>query len=172
MLPDISLPPAAGEEQLPFDIDILVEAGDWLDEGELHVLVRQTLGAALAELEMAVAGRSEISFVFTDDAHIRLLNSAWRDKDKATNVLSFPAMRAAAGAALPPVLGDIVLAVETVRREAEMEDKPFEHHISHLVAHGFLHLLGYDHESDAEAKEMEALERLVLARLAIPDPYG
>lgn len=168
---DISLPPAAAGDNSPLQIDILIEAGDWPDERDLHALVRNTLGAAVAELDLAAAGQAEISLVFTDDAHIRGLNSAWREKDKATNVLSFPAMPARPGAAWPPVLGDIVLAAETVRREAALEGKPFEHHVSHLVAHGFLHILGYDHESDAEAEEMEALERLILARLAIPDPY-
>jgi probable rRNA maturation factor len=76
------------------------------------------------------------------------------------------------GVALPPVLGDIVLAAETIRREAGLEDKPFEHHLIHLMVHGFLHIVGYDHETDAEAEEMETVERRILARLAIPDPYG
>jgi probable rRNA maturation factor len=76
------------------------------------------------------------------------------------------------GVALPPVLGDIVLAAETIRREAGLEDKPFEHHLIHLMVHGFLHILGYDHETDAEAEQMEGVERRILARLAIPDPYG
>ena len=84
----------------------------------------------------------------------------------------FRHVRPTRGAALPPLLGDIVLAEETVRREAELEGKPLDHHISHLAVHGLLHLLGYDHETDEEAEEMEALERRILARLAIPDPYA
>ena len=71
-----------------------------------------------------------------------------------------------------PLLGDIVLAFETVQSEAKQEHKPFDNHVSHLVVHGLLHLLGYDHETDAEAEIMEALERKILARLAIPDPYA
>jgi rRNA maturation RNase YbeY len=93
------------------------------------------------------------------------------DRD-GTNVLSFPAFPLKPGSAIPPMLGDIVIARETVAAEAFAEAKPFEHHLSHLVVHGFLHLLGYDHEDDAEAEEMEATEKRILARLAIPDPYA
>jgi probable rRNA maturation factor len=93
-------------------------------------------------------------------------------KDKPTNVLSFPAFEVEPGADLPPMLGDIVLAAETVAREAGLEEKPLEHHISHLVIHGLLHLMGHDHEDEDEAEAMEALERATLARLAIPDPYA
>lgn len=146
-----------------------VEAGDWPDEAALTRLVDRAVSAAFAET--AAAGPSELSIVFSDDAHIRTLNVGWRGKDKATNVLSFPAFPFPRGGKLPPMLGDIVLAAETVAREAALEDKPFENHITHLVIHGLLHLLGYDHETDAEAEEMEAIERSALARLAIPDPY-
>ena len=89
-----------------------------------------------------------------------------------TNVLSFPAFPVTPGDRLPPMLGDIVLAAETVSREAGLEGKPLAHHITHLMVHGFLHLIGHDHEVDAEAEAMESLERRVLARLAIPDPYA
>ena len=78
--------------------------------------------------------------VFSDDAHIRMLNAGWRGKDKPTNVLSFPAFPTKPGEKLPPMLGDIVLAAETVAREAELEGKPLDHHITHLVVHGVLHL--------------------------------
>jgi probable rRNA maturation factor len=111
--------------------------------------------------------------VFSDDRRVRELNAVWRGKDRPTNVLSFPAFATPGrGAALPPMLGDIVLAFETAAGEARLEGKTLEHHISHLVLHGLLHLLGYDHEQDAEADEMEAIERGALARLAIPDPYA
>ncbi|PLP59499.1 rRNA maturation RNase YbeY [Mesorhizobium loti] len=155
---------------LPLDIDLAVEAGAWLSEAELLGLVERAVGAAFAELRLA--GTSELSFVFTDDAAIQALNAEWRGKDKPTNVLSFPAFPPARGGLLPPMLGDIVLAAETVAREATEEKKPVEHHVSHLVIHGLLHLLGYDHETDDEAEEMEAVERAALARLAIPDPYA
>ncbi|MER8368580.1 rRNA maturation RNase YbeY [Mesorhizobium sp. M0991] len=154
---------------LPVEIDVAIEAGDWPDEAVLMRLVDRAVSAAFAET--GADGRSELSIVFSDDAHIRTLNAAWRGKDKPTNVLSFPAFPFARGGPLPPMLGDIVLAAETVVREAALEDKPVEDHISHLVIHGLLHLLGYDHETDAEAELMEATERAALARLAIPDPY-
>ncbi|RVC23665.1 rRNA maturation RNase YbeY, partial [Mesorhizobium sp. M7A.F.Ca.AU.002.02.1.1] len=133
-------------------------------------LVDRAVKAAFAET--GVAGRSELSLVFSDDAHIQVLNAGWRGKDKPTNVLSFPAFPFAQGGPLPPMLGDIVLAAETVAHEAVLEDKPVENHITHLVIHGLLHLLGYDHETEAEAEAMEAVERAALARLAIPDPYA
>ena len=93
-------------------------------------------------------------------------------EDKPTNVLSFPAFPVKIGQELPPMLGDVVLAAETVAREAELEGKPLGHHITHLVVHGVLHLLGHDHEEETEAERMEALERAALATLAIPDPYA
>ena len=158
-----------GDFSVPVEIDLSVEAGDWPGEAALTLLVDRAVLAAFAET--GAAGHSELSIVFSDDAHIRTLNAGWRGKDKATNVLSFPAFPLVQGAPLPPMLGDIVLAAETVAREAALEDKPVENHITHLVIHGLLHLLGYDHETDAEAEEMEAIERAALARLAIPDPY-
>ncbi|RWN35502.1 MAG: rRNA maturation RNase YbeY [Mesorhizobium sp.] len=160
----------SGDGNVPVDIDISVEAGNWPDEASLTRLVDRAVKTAFAET--GVAGRSELSLVFTDDAHIRTLNAGWRGKDKPTNVLSFPAFPFVQGGPLPPMLGDIVLAAETVAREAALEDKPVENHITHLVIHGLLHLLGYDHETDTEAEAMEAVERAALARLAIPDPYA
>jgi probable rRNA maturation factor len=154
------------------DIDVLVEAGAWPSRPKLRALVARAVRSALAEANAAGAGASELSVVFSDDAHIKALNAEWRGKDKPTNVLSFPAFPAGIGGKLPPMLGDIVLASETVRREAELEDKPLEHHIVHLVIHGVLHLLGHDHENDRDAEAMEAIERAALARLAIPDPYA
>ena len=161
--------PGGGDLSVPVDIDISIESGDWPDEAVLAGLVDRAMSAAFAET--STDGRSELSIVFSDDAHIRTLNAGWRGKDKPTNVLSFPAFPFPKGGPLPPMLGDIVLAAETVTKEAGLEDKPLENHITHLVIHGLLHLLGYDHETDAEAEEMEAIERAALARLAIPDPY-
>ncbi|MEZ2328190.1 rRNA maturation RNase YbeY [Mesorhizobium sp. RCC_202] len=154
----------------PVDIDVFVEAGDWPAEVELTRLVDRAVAMAFAET--GASGASELSIVFSDDAHIQTLNAQWRGKDKPTNVLSFPAFSFAKGGPLPPMLGDIVLAAETVSREAALEDKPLANHITHLVIHGLLHLLGHDHETEAEAEEMEAIERRALARLAIPDPYA
>jgi probable rRNA maturation factor len=152
-------------------IDILVEAGVWPERPALRRLAERAVDS-LSEAGVIGAGTSELSVVFSDDARVRGLNAGWRGKNRPTNVLSFPASEARRGAGLPPMLGDIVLAFETVSGEARLEGKPLEHHISHLVLHGLLHLLGYDHEDEAEAEEMEALERAALARLAIPDPYA
>src|SRR5690606_22901880 len=128
--------------------------------------------AALYEAGAAYEAGSELSGVFTDDAHIRTLNAGWRNKDKPTNVLSFPALPVKVGQELQPMLDDVVLSAETVVREADLVAKPLGHHITHLVVHGVLHLLGHDHEEETEAERMEALERAALARLAIPDPYA
>jgi probable rRNA maturation factor len=154
------------------DIDIAVEAGSWPEENALRALAAQAAGAVFAELAQAASDDTELSLLFTDDAHIRVLNRDWRGKDKPTNVLSFPAMPVTPGGAVPPMLGDIALAFETVAAEAALEGKSFDHHLVHLIVHGLLHLLGHDHEDDVQAEAMEALERAALARLAIPDPYG
>ncbi|WP_425086494.1 rRNA maturation RNase YbeY [Zavarzinia compransoris] len=121
-------------------------------------------------------GPVEIDLCLSSDEAVQQLNRDWRGKDKPTNVLSFPGLEGGIAASLPAEaprpLGDIVLALETCQREAVEQDKSLAHHVQHLVVHGVLHLLGYDHESDAEAKAMEALEVSVLAGLGVPDPYG
>jgi probable rRNA maturation factor len=165
----LPMPPASKSR---IAIDITVEAGDWPRKRVLRSLVEKAVDAALGEAGADAQAGSELSIVFSDDAHIRTLNAGWRGRDKPTNVLSFPAFPAKAGEKLPPMLGDVVLAAETVAREAELEGKPLDHHIMHLVVHGVLHLIGYDHEDETEAETMEALERAALARLAIPDPYA
>lgn len=153
-------------------IDIAVEAGDWPARPALRRLTKAAVAAAMEELAAPGAGRPELSILFTDDASIRRLNAEWRGKDKPTNVLSFPAFPVEPGNPLPPLLGDVALAYETVAREAALEGKPFEHHLTHLIVHGVMHLAGHDHEEDGEAEAMEAAERRALARLAIPDPYA
>jgi probable rRNA maturation factor len=126
--------------------------------------------AIRAAKEAAGPVEGAISVIVEDDAAIRDLNRQWRGIDKPTNVLSFPA--AATPSIAPKHLGDIAISYETAMREAQAEARPFAHHLAHLAAHGFLHLLGYDHQSDAAAEAMEDLERKILARLGIPDPYG
>jgi probable rRNA maturation factor len=113
----------------------------------------------------------ELCVTLTDDAAIAKLNRRWREKAKATNVLSFPAPPPPAPDA-PRFLGDIVLAFETIEREAREEDKTLGAHLAHLTVHGILHLLGHDHETDAEAEAMEGLETRILATLGIADPYA
>jgi probable rRNA maturation factor len=145
-------------------IDVSIESEKWRAiDGE--AIVRRAIAAAGPD----EAGATEISVVLTDDESIRALNAQWRGKDEPTNVLSFPAV--GSGAGTPQLLGDIVIAYETAAREALNESKPIAHHVAHLAVHGFLHLMGYDHESDAEAEAMESREREILARLGIPDPY-
>jgi probable rRNA maturation factor len=114
----------------------------------------------------------EVSLVFTDDAHIRQLNRAFRGKDKATNVLSFPAAPTTGRNRFGPILGDIVLAEQTIDREAADQGLSLDHHLIHLIIHGFLHLIGHDHETDGEATVMERLETAILGRLGIADPYA
>lgn len=114
----------------------------------------------------------EISLLFTDDAAVQKLNRDWRGKDKPTNVLSFPAEEFPVLEGMPAPLGDIALALETCVREAGKKKITVENHLAHLILHGILHLMGYDHVMDGEAAEMEDLERRLLARLGIADPYG
>jgi probable rRNA maturation factor len=160
------------ENRSSIDIDVVVDAGEWADEQELGALAERAVAAACEELGLLGSHESELSLVFTDDAKIRTLNAAWRGVDKPTNVLSFPAFPASPDRPLPPMLGDVVLAYETIAREAALEQKPVDHHLCHLIVHGLLHLLGYDHETGREAAAMESAERRILDRLAIPDPYG
>ena len=167
MVATVTEPPVS-----PLDIDLTIEAGEWPAEPALALLVGRAVSAVFAELGDTRPGHSELGVTFTDDARIKTLNADWRDKDKPTNVLSFPAFPERRQGPLPPMLGDIVLAAETVAGESSLENKPLEHHITHLVIHGLLHLLGYDHQTDDEADEMETMERAALARLAIPDPYA
>ena len=128
----------------------------------------EALARAAAEATLASEGAvgEGVTLLLTDDEAVRDLNARFRQQDKPTNVLSFPALQNP-----DRFLGDVALAYGVCAREAREQCKPLAHHLQHLVAHGVLHLLGYDHMSDAEAAEMEALERVVLAGLGVPDPY-
>jgi probable rRNA maturation factor len=152
-------------------VALSIEAGAWPAKRRLQALVARALAAAAAGAGVALAPDAEVSVVFTDDAHIRVLNRRYRRKDKATNVLSFPGAPARPGA-FGPLIGDLVFAAETIAREAATEGISLDDHLTHLVVHGFLHLVGYDHEVDADAVMMEGLETAILAGLAIADPYG
>ena len=152
--------------------EVLVVADCWQTEPGAEAVIHRAIDAA-AEIADADVGDSELAVMLTDDAGIRTLNSNWRGIDKPTNVLSFPALQPPAGAPsdAPRMLGDIAIAYQTTRKEADDEQKPFDHHLSHLAVHGFLHLIGYDHENDGDAEAMEGLETEILAQLGIPDPY-
>lgn len=156
----------------PLDLIVDIEAGDWPPRSELEALARRAVAASFAEIGFSAAHRPELSLTFTDDAHVAELNTRWRGRGGPTNVLSFPLIEIEPGAQLPPMLGDIVIALETVSREAEEQGKPLIDHLTHLVVHGLLHLLGYDHVDDDEAETMELVERRILRHLAIPDPYA
>jgi len=145
-------------------IDIVIEEKAWLAaEPKVRALVRAAATAALKSERRAGVG---VAVLLAGDERLRALNAAFRGKDAATNVLSFPSN--AGGDSL----GDIALGLGVCVREAAEQGKSLAAHLQHLTAHGVLHLLGYDHEADAEAEVMEARERQILAGLGIPDPYA
>lgn len=161
-------------------IAVARRGGNWRDAcPNAPALARQAARAALAcglpqdRPPVGTSAGIELSLVLTGDAEQRSLNRRYRGRDQPTNVLSFPAAGTAPAGpcALPWLLGDVVLACETLAREAAEQQKPFADHLRHLVVHGVLHLLGYDHADDREARLMEALERAILHRLGVPDPY-
>ncbi|HMK81243.1 MAG TPA: rRNA maturation RNase YbeY [Xanthobacteraceae bacterium] len=147
------------------ELDVVVESERW--PADAGAIVRRAIMQAAQDVARDVAGRAT-AILLTDDAAIRELNARFRGIDKPTNVLSFPAPPSDPAGAL----GDIAIAFETTAREAALADKPLAHHLSHLAVHGFLHLIGYDHAEDAQAEEMELLERRILGRLGVPDPYA
>ena len=143
---------------------------DWDDSRDWPALAERAVRAAIAHSDWPDLENTEISVKFTSDEEVRALNAAWRGKDKATNVLSFPMADEPEDA---PMLGDIVLASGVCAREAAEKDVAVATHATHLVVHGTLHLLGYDHETgDDDAEAMEAIERKALASLGIADPYA
>ena len=150
-------------------IEVEVEDEAWLRElpdakSVAHTAALMTTPTSFRANASRLA--DEVDILLTSDDAVRELNARFRGRDGATNVLSFPA---------PPTaghhLGDIALAYGVCAHEAEVQGKPLAHHLSHLVVHGVLHLLGYDHEAAAEAEAMEAMERAILARLGVGDPY-
>lgn len=164
------------------EIDILFEDPAW-EETALEALAETACRAALGELGLPPE-RFAVSILACDDARIAALNAEFRGKPTPTNVLSWPAEDRApeSPGAMPDLpqpdadgppeeLGDIALALGVLTREAEAADKPFDHHLTHLLVHGLLHLLGFDHITDPDAALMEGLETRILARLGIPDPY-
>jgi probable rRNA maturation factor len=149
-------------------VDVELADPAWLAAGEVDSLAQDAVAATLMEVRRRVHPDTEISIRLCDDDEIRALNLAWRNRDKATNVLSFPAPAGHRG----PLLGDIVVAFEYVSEEAREAGRSLRDHLSHMLVHGLLHLLGFDHENGVDAEEMEDLERRILAKLGIGDPYS
>lgn len=146
-------------------IDIEVECDQWLVAApDIIQIVETAILAAFAHLD--IRSNCDLVVLLCDDAEMKTLNAEFRQKDKATNVLSFPATKM-----MKPHLGDIALGFETCAMEAAEQNKSFKDHVTHLCLHGVLHLLGYDHQADAQAKIMEDNERAILAKLSIKDPY-
>ena len=154
--------------QAPLEVAFVVNSDGWPDG--LDVIADTAIHEALTQSKAKVAGVAEVTVVLTDDAEQRELNKQWRGFDKSTNVLSFPQLEP-----FTPVVGlvgDIRLARETVEKEAAEMGITLQAHFTHLVVHGFLHLLGYDHIEEADAVKMESLETKILATLGIADPYA
>ena len=150
--------------------DIEQESPLWDEFPDAEAIAERALQIAGQKLSDQFRDGAELSILLSDDDHIRSVNQEWRGIDKPTNVLSFPAVDVNK-ISKAPFLGDIIIAYETVKREAESESKAFADHFTHLVIHGFLHLLGYDHIEESDAEKMESLEVDLLAELNIPDPY-
>lgn len=163
------------DEDCSQSIEVTVEAAGWnVTVTDPEAFCADIARAALLELPDDVRERVELGIILTDDASIRELNARWRGKDKPTNVLSFPGVGddedwPPAG---PVLLGDIVVAWETVRDEAEAAGIGADAHLAHMIVHGLLHLAGHDHIEDAEADEMEGAERRILGQLGFADPYA
>lgn len=162
-------------------VDVIVETPEW-DAVDLAALAERACSAAIAGLGLAPAG-FEIALLACDDARIAELNGAFRARSRATNVLSWPAeeidlplgqspdLPAPDPDGPPHELGDIAIAYQTCAREAEEQGKPLADHVSHLLVHATLHLLGFDHINDPDAAHMEAIETRILATMGISDPY-
>lgn len=156
-------------------VDVMRRCDLW---GDVPGDAELTRAAQAAFAAASAAANCEISLVLTSDEEICALNKSWRGKDEPTNVLSFPLGERAHGDAFVPLdnalrpLGDVVLAFEIITREADMRKIEIGQHAAHLVVHGVLHLLGYDHANDSQAETMENLETRILATLGLPDPYA
>lgn len=157
--PDIAAAPAPR-----LALDVMIEADSWTGAiADLEEFARKTAEACLIATGVPAAS---LCVMFTDDAAVRTLNEQFRGQDKPTNVLSFPSFSEDDG------LGDIAIAFETVAQEAAAQGKSLRDHARHLIAHGVFHLLGYDHEDESEAQEMEDLERRIMAHFGVADPYA
>jgi len=165
-------PPAETEPSQRLSLTVVAEDGDWSRFPAIDAVIGRAGGALSSTPRVAIAQGSEASIVLGDDALLRRLNGTYRGKDAPTNVLSFPFQRPPGDRGDVAYLGDVVLAAETILREADERAIEPAHHLQHLVVHGLLHLLGYDHETAAAAQDMERLETDILATIGVGDPYG
>ena len=156
---------------MPPRVEFVETAARWRRALPARRLAREAVAAAAGEAGVALMRGAELTVHLSDDEGVRALNKQYRAKDSATNVLSFPAA-SAARLGVSRLLGDVFLALETLEREALAEKKRLDDHFRHLVAHGFLHLVGFDHETAEEAQAMERIEVRALARLGVADPYA
>lgn len=152
-------------------VEVSVACKDWNEIEHLVQTIEHAVYQAADTAKLNIQPDSEVSLLLTDDQQMRSLNQKWRDQDKPTNVLSFPAGDLEVGQSAGPILGDVILAYETVAKESHQQQKTLKNHLSHLVIHGFFHLFGYDHINDREAAVMEQLETETLAKLGIENPY-
>lgn len=168
--------PEAGQTHDGLSVVLSVDCLEWLtsglgDESAIERLISSILGSTAAAIGLPADTVTEVSVTLADDTTVREVNAEWRGKDRPTNILSFPMMDMEPGSLPGPLAGDLLLAFETVEYESRSEGKVFAAHFRHLIVHGFLHLLGYDHIEDDEARVMEAVEIAVLADFGIGDPY-
>ena len=160
------MPERRRRQKSKIEVEIIDDAGDWPDLDDTKALIEAASAEVAVEPELNI-GKVSVAIALSDDASVAALNEQFRSNPKPTNVLSFPP-----GPGAPPeYLGDIVLALETLQREAVEQDVPSEHHLQHLVVHGLLHLFGLDHQNDGEAERMERLEIKILSRLGVANPY-
>jgi probable rRNA maturation factor len=152
-------------------IDLVVEDEAWGDEAVLLAEAERVVAALVAEKPARMTPEVEFALVLSSDAAVQEINREHRGLDKPTNVLSFPIMEAGAKR-FGPLLGDVIVARETVLREAAERSWPLDDYFAHMLVHGLLHLLGYDHQIDDEAERMERLEAAILKTLGIPDPHA
>ncbi len=154
------------------EIELNIACEGWLSDVELNKLVNSAIISITKTAKLNYPENAELSLLFCNDEKIAALNKRFREQDKPTNVLSFPATEVFPGEPGGKTLGDIAFSLQTIKEEATLDNKKFEHHLSHLMIHGFLHLFGYDHIEDDDATLMETLEKEALGNLGIADPYS
>lgn len=159
------------DRSTPVALETVRDSELWDDFARTEDVVAAAVSAAFAEAELEARADAELAVILSDDARVAALNAEWRGRAGATNVLTFPAV-GPAETADAAMLGDVILAHETVAREAREQGKTLQDHLAHLVVHGVLHLFGHDHLGAREADAMEAIETRALARLGVPDPYA